>query len=65
MEVMSLPLKRMRPVRARRAEDRHHQCGFARTVGADQRHDLTLIHGHIDALERTDIAVIGLDLLDG
>lgn len=55
----------MRPVRLRRTEDRHHECRLAGTVGTDQRHDLTLVHRQVDALEGANIAVIGLDLFDG
>ena len=47
--------------RARIAEDRHHQCRLAGTVGADQCHDLAVADFEVDAPQRGDIAVVGLD----
>ena len=49
---------------ARIAEDGHHQRRFAGAVGADQRDDLTLVHVEIDALQRDDLAVVGLHAAD-
>ena len=60
--VMSRPSNRMRALaRARVAEDGHHQRRFAGAVGADHGDDLAVIDVEIDALERDDVAVIGLD----
>jgi hypothetical protein len=50
---------------ARVAEDRHHQRRLAGAVGPDQRHDLTLADVDINALERGDMAVIGLHRAHG
>ncbi len=63
--VMSRPGKGDRALaRPRAAEDRHHQRRLAGAVGADQRDDLALVHVEIDAFERDDVAVIGLDAAD-
>ena len=51
--------------RARIAEDRHHQRGLAGAVGADQRDDLAFVDVEVDALQRHDVAVEGLDAADG
>ncbi len=40
--------------RARLAEDRHQQRGFAGTVGADQAHCLTFVNVHRDFLQGLD-----------
>src|SRR6516162_467300 len=45
--------------RARIAADRHHQRGFARAVGADQRNNLPIVNVDVDAVERFDVFVIG------
>jgi hypothetical protein len=50
--------------RPRIAEDRHHQRRLAGAVGPDKRHDLALMDRHVDAVERPDIAVVGLDAFD-
>ena len=60
--VMSLPSKMIAPVAgARIAEDRHHRGRLAGAVGADQRDDLARVDVDVDALERLDLAVEGLD----
>ena len=46
---------------ARLAEDGHHQGRLAGAVGPDQGDDLALRDVEIDALERDDVAIIGLD----
>ena len=46
--------------RARIAEDRHHQRRLAGAVRADQRDDLAVADFDVDALQRGDVAVIGL-----
>ena len=51
--------------RARIAEDRHHQRRLAGAVGADQGDDLALVDVEVDALERHDVAVEGLDAAHG
>ena len=51
--------------RARPAADRHQQRRFAGAVGADQRDDLAGADLEIDALQRLDIAVEGMDAADG
>jgi hypothetical protein len=50
---------------ARIAEDRHHQCGLAGAIGADQRYDLAVRDIEVDAPQCGDMAVIGLDAADG
>ena len=50
--------------RARRAANCHHQGRLARTVGADEGDDLPGIDVHVDALERLDLAVEGLNTPD-
>ena len=50
---------------ARIAADRHHQRRLAGAVGADQRDDLAFVDVEIDALERHDVAVEGLDAAHG
>ena len=47
--------------RARLAEDRHHHRRLAGAVGADQGDDLAFVDVDVDALERLDLAVEGLD----
>ena len=51
---------------ARRGQpgDRAQRGRLAGAVGADQRHDLALLHRQRDALERLDVAVVGVDVLD-
>ena len=62
---MSSPAKADRAAAgARAAEDGHHQRRFAGAVGADQRDDLAFLDRHVDAVQRADVAVIGLDALD-
>jgi hypothetical protein len=56
--VMSWPSKVMR---ARRAENRHHGRRLAGAVGPDQGDDLALVHVDVDAPQRLDFAVEGLD----
>jgi hypothetical protein len=51
--------------RARAAEDGHHQRGLARAVRADQRDDFARVDIEIDALQRHDVAVEGLDPAQG
>jgi len=51
--------------RAGPAEHRHHECGLARAVGSDQRHDLARVDIEIDALERFDIAIGRDEATDG
>src|SRR5712691_10531899 len=46
--------------RPRIAADGHHQGRFSGAVGADQRHDLAFADLDVDAVERGDLAVIGL-----
>jgi len=47
--------------RARIPADRHHQRRLAGAVGADQRDDLAVSDFHVDAAQRGNMAVIGLD----
>ena len=62
---ISLPSKRDRALaRRRQARDRPQRGGLARAVGADHRDDLALVHGQRDALQRLDVAVVGVDVLD-
>ena len=64
--VMSLPVEGDRAVaRARVAADRHHQRRLAGAVGADQRDDLAVVHVEVDAAQRRDVAVVGLDAAHG
>ena len=46
---------------ARAAEDRHHRRRLAGAVGADQRDDLAFVDVDVDALQRLNLAVEGLD----
>ena len=50
--------------RLRAAAYRHHQRRLAGSVGADQCYDLAAIDVDIDATQRDDLAVIGLDTAD-
>ena len=43
------------------AADRHHQGRLAGAVGADHRDDLALVDVHVDAFERLDLAVEGVN----
>jgi hypothetical protein len=36
--------------------------GFARPIRADEADDLALVHRERDALERMDIAIVGMDI---
>src|SRR5262249_2160928 len=47
--------------RARIPTDCHHQRRLAGAVGADQRDDLAVSDLHVDAAQRGNMAVIGLD----
>src|SRR5262249_3078220 len=47
--------------RLRRAADRHQQRRLSGAVGADQGHDLALVDGQIDAMQRLDMAIEGMD----
>ena len=62
MSVMSTPSKTMLPfARPRAAADRHHQGRLAGAVRPDQRDDLAFVDLHVDAAQRDDVAVVGLD----
>jgi hypothetical protein len=52
------------PARARLAEDRHHQGRFSGAIGADQRDNLAAVDVDIDALQRLDLAVGGVQAAD-
>ena len=61
----SSPWKRIEPVRGGvEAGDRAQRRRLAGAVGADQRDDLALLDRQRDALERLDVAVVGVDVLD-
>src|SRR5207249_3633372 len=50
--------------RAQDTGDRSQRRRLPGAVAADQRHDLALLHRERDALQRLDVAVVGVDLLD-
>src|SRR5262245_40115808 len=49
----------------RLAEDGHHQRRLAGPVGADQGYDLAAIDLDIDVAQRLDLAIAGVDSIDG
>lgn len=51
--------------RERREEDSNNKCGFERKVGEDKRKDIKIIKGNIDEIERKDIEVIGIEIIEG
>ena len=65
VSAISLPSKRIEPcARRREAGDRAQRRGLARAVRADQRDDLALLDLERDALERGDVAVVGVDVVE-
>ena len=65
MRVMSCPSKRIAPVAGGlEPGDRAQRGGLAGAVRADERDELALLDLHRDALERLDVAVVGVDVVD-
>ena len=65
MRVMFSPSKTdVAGARRRQARDRAQRRRLAGAVGADQRDALALLDGQRDALERLDVAVVGVDVVD-
>ena len=65
VRVMFSPLKTMSPgARRRQARDRAQRRRLAGPVGADERDALALLDRQRDALQRLDVAVVRVDVVD-